>query len=84
MTIEGHVANERKAIPATCALHPGPMGFTNLMVNMHEETIVLDPHVTGCCVIMLDEAGARALCNALMEWLKQTGRLPGAVCLARI
>jgi hypothetical protein len=72
MTTEGHVANDRKAIPATCALHPGPMGFTNLMVNMREETIVLDPHVTGCCVITLDEAGAalitRPRCAVPITW----------------
>ena len=40
-----------------------------MMVNMRGQTIVLDPHVTGCCVITLDEVGARALCDAVMEWL---------------
>ena len=70
MTNEVDVASgRRKAIPATCALHRGPRGFTNLMVNMRGQTIVLDPHVAGCCVITLDEVGARALCDALMEWL---------------
>jgi hypothetical protein len=77
MTAEGHVASDRrKAIPATCALHRGPVGFANLMVNMRHQMIVLDPHVVGCCVISLDEAGARALCDALTEWLQQTGRVP--------
>jgi hypothetical protein len=37
----------RKAIPATCGLHRGPIGFANLLVSMQDGTIVLDPHVTG-------------------------------------
>ena len=52
------------------------MGFTNLMVNMRGQTIVLDPHVTGCCVITLDEVGDRALYDALMEWLTRIGQVP--------
>lgn len=28
-----------------------------MMVNMRGQTIVLDPHVAGCCVITLDEVG---------------------------
>jgi hypothetical protein len=39
----------RKTIPATCQLHRGPMGFTNLMVSKHNGSIVLDPLVTGSC-----------------------------------
>jgi len=49
----------RKAIPATCQLHRGPIGFANLMVSRHNGTIVFDPHVTGSCVISLDEDGGR-------------------------
>jgi hypothetical protein len=33
----------RKAIPATCGLHRGPIGFANLLMSMHGGTIVLDP-----------------------------------------
>jgi hypothetical protein len=33
----------RKAIPATCGLHRGPIGFANLMVNEQDGTIVFDP-----------------------------------------
>jgi hypothetical protein len=66
----GHSANHRrKAIPATCQLHRGPVGFANLMVSKHNETIVLDPHVTGACVISLHEESARTLRNLLTEWL---------------
>jgi hypothetical protein len=31
--------------------------------------IVFDPHVTGCCVISLDETEARAVRDTLTEWL---------------
>jgi hypothetical protein len=51
--------SRRKTIPATCGLHRGPIGFTNLMVSKRDGTIVLDPHVDGSCVIYLDEEGAR-------------------------
>ncbi|MGH3426034.1 MAG: hypothetical protein ACRDRI_13115 [Pseudonocardiaceae bacterium] len=59
----------RKAIPATCALHRGPVGFANLMVSVNNGTIVFDPHVTGACVITLDEDGACLLRDLLTEWL---------------
>jgi hypothetical protein len=75
-TSEGQSASEgRKTIPATCALHRGAAGFTNLMVKMSNRMIVLDPHVDGCCVITLNEAAAQALYDVLREWLHQTGRL---------
>jgi hypothetical protein len=60
----------RKAIPATCQLHQGPVGHANLMVSKHDGTIVLDPQVTGSCVISLDEQGARRLCDLLTVWLR--------------
>jgi hypothetical protein len=59
----------RKAIPATCGLHRGPIGFANLLVSMQDGTIVFDPHVTGACVISLDEEGATTLRDILTEWL---------------
>ncbi|MDQ3761631.1 MAG: hypothetical protein M3460_08010 [Actinomycetota bacterium] len=61
--------NRRKAIPATCTLHGGPAGYTNLLVCMRNGTIVFDPHVTGSCVITLDQAGAGVLRDTLTEWL---------------
>ncbi len=61
--------NRRKAIPATCGLHRGPIGFANLLVSKQGGSIVLDPHVTGACVISLDEDGAKTLRNILTEWL---------------
>jgi hypothetical protein len=63
------VGRRRKAIPATCQLHRGPVGFANLMVSKCDDTIVFDPHVTGSCVISLHEDGAIALRNLLTEWL---------------
>ncbi|MGH3427917.1 MAG: hypothetical protein ACRDQZ_10190 [Mycobacteriales bacterium] len=59
----------RKAIPATCGLHRGPVGFANLMVSMQSGSIVFDPHVTGACVITLDEKSAKTLLSLLTEWL---------------
>ena len=33
--------------------------------------IVLDPHVTGACVIILDEDAATALFEVLRTWLRR-------------
>jgi hypothetical protein len=60
----------RKAIPGTCGLHRGPIGFANLVVNERDGTIVFDPHVTGECLITLDEQSARTLRDTLTEWLE--------------
>jgi hypothetical protein len=62
-------SGRRKTIPATCGLHRGPIGFTNLLVSKRDGTIVLDPHVDGSCVIYLDQDGATQLCDTLTEWL---------------
>ena len=73
-TVEGATANasreNRRAIPVSCGVHKGPRGFTNLVVERKSNgEIVLDPHVTGECVIILDEAGATALFEVLGTWL---------------
>lgn len=60
----------RKAIPASCELHRGAVGFANLLVSMQDGWIVFDPHVTGACVIALDEEGATTLLYLLKEWLR--------------
>jgi hypothetical protein len=59
----------RKAIPGTCALHRGPIGFANLMVSLHGRSVVFDPHVTGECLITIDEKTATTLRDILTEWL---------------
>jgi hypothetical protein len=61
--------SNRRAIPATCTTHGGTPGYTNLVVTRRGGSIQLDPHADGSCVIILDEAGARTLCEALQEWL---------------
>jgi hypothetical protein len=66
---DGPNKRRRKAIPATCGTHRGPIGFANLLVSMQGGWIVLDPHVTGECVIALDEEGGKKLRNILTEWL---------------
>lgn len=63
-------SGRRKAIPATCQLHRGPMGFANLMVSEYNGKIVFDSHVTGACVISLDEEGAITLRDLLTWWLR--------------
>jgi hypothetical protein len=73
---ERATTDHRRVIPATCALHRGPVGYTNLMVSTRNATIVLDPHVAGCCVLTLDQAGAGALRDALTQWLNEPGRWP--------
>ncbi|MGH4010660.1 MAG: hypothetical protein ACRDTH_21280 [Pseudonocardiaceae bacterium] len=45
------------------------VGFTNLMVSKRDGAIVLDPHVAGSCVLILDETAATALFDLLGEWL---------------
>lgn len=69
MTNGSPVTNGRRAIPATCTQHGGTPGFTNLLITKRDGEIELDPHVTGQCVIRLDESGARNMCETVMEWL---------------
>lgn len=59
----------RRVIPATCAIHRGAIGFTNLVVSARGGMIVIDPHADGSCVIYLDEDSARTLCATVTEWL---------------
>jgi hypothetical protein len=61
--------DNRRAIPVTCAVHKGPRGFANLVVEKQGSEIILDPHVTGECVIILDEDAATALFEVLRKWL---------------
>lgn len=65
----GASRENRRAIPVSCALHRGPRGFANLVVEKRGEEIVLDPHVTGACVIIFDKAAATALFEVLGTWL---------------
>lgn len=60
--------NNRRVIGATCAIHHGARGFTNLVVSRHDGGIVLDPHAVGACVISLDGPGALELFEALRDW----------------
>ncbi|MBV9139311.1 MAG: hypothetical protein JO115_00025 [Pseudonocardiales bacterium] len=54
--------------PAPC----GARGFVTVMVDQRGEQIVLDRQLTGGYGVILDEAGAAALCGLLRAWL--TGR----------
>ncbi|MGH3831517.1 MAG: hypothetical protein ACRDRS_13915, partial [Pseudonocardiaceae bacterium] len=63
----------RGAVSATCAMHRGPRGFANLVLEKRLEPdgaeIILDPNVTGACVLILDEDAAVVVRDALIEWL---------------
>ena len=67
----GASRENRTAIPVSCALHRGPRGFANLMVEKQGSKIVLDPHVTGACVIIFDDDAATALFEVLRRWLRR-------------
>lgn len=60
---------DRRVIPATCAMHGSTKNSCNLAVTREGDDIVLDPHVTGACVLILDKVGSAALFDQLGEWL---------------
>lgn len=62
-------SGNRRTIPSTCRTHGGYRGFCNLRLTKVGSSIVLDPHVTDCCVIELDEEQATAVRDTLIEWL---------------
>jgi len=59
----------RRAIGVTCAVHRGPRSFANLVVEKQGDEIIFDPHVTGECVIILEEDTTWVIRDALIEWL---------------
>ncbi|MGH4025163.1 MAG: hypothetical protein ACRDRV_11350 [Pseudonocardiaceae bacterium] len=81
LVVSGHTAEgglvmsaqrgERRLLAATCRVHGGTPGFTNLVVTREVGSgrIVLDPHVTRTCVIALDQPAARELHTVLGLWL---------------
>ena len=65
MTTRSH----RRVFAATCRVHPGAAGFTNLLVTRQPGRVVLEPHLDGSCVIWIDDTVARQLSDVLLEWL---------------
>ncbi len=59
----------RVVIHASCSLHQGAVGFTNLVVSNRNGEIRLNPHVDGSCLLTLDEGEACVLRDALIQWL---------------
>lgn len=59
----------RRVIPVRCLAHGGSEGLSVLRMERRGEEIVLAPHVSGACVIVLDEAAAVALFDVLGMWL---------------
>jgi hypothetical protein len=66
---DGPAQRDRRVIHTTCAIHPGSRGFCNLVMTKEDGDIVLNPHTTGACVLILDETEATAMRDALTEWL---------------
>lgn len=66
---ESPTGNNRRTIPSTCRTHGGCRGFCNFRLTKVGDSIVLDPHVAGCCVIELDQDQATAVRDTLTEWL---------------
>lgn len=67
VTGQGRRTDDR-TISSTCQIH-GARGFCNLRLTKVGSDIVLNPHVDGSCVITLDEDGAVAMRDLLIEWL---------------
>lgn len=60
----------RRVIHASCTCAGVARGFANLVVRkLPNGHIEIDPHVTGTCVLTLDEEDSRVLREALGEWL---------------
>ncbi|MGH3671533.1 MAG: hypothetical protein ACRDSH_13000, partial [Pseudonocardiaceae bacterium] len=57
--------HRRVVVHASCSVHRGPVGFTNLVVSQREGEIELNPHVDGSCTLTLSENEACALRDAL-------------------
>ncbi len=58
-----------RTINVTCTTCSSGTGWCNLRVTrLAGGDIVLDPHVAGACVIVLDEAAATALFDLLRQW----------------
>ncbi|MDQ4011963.1 MAG: hypothetical protein M3228_15015 [Actinomycetota bacterium] len=60
----------RVVIHASCSLHQGSVGFTNLVVSQRDGEIELNPHVDGSCLLTLSEHEACVLRDALIQWLR--------------
>lgn len=63
------ISTTHRTIGATCQAHRGCKGFCNLRLTKLGGEILFDPHVTGGCVISLDEIEAKAVRDTLAEWL---------------
>jgi hypothetical protein len=61
--------HNRIVIRASCTRHGGARGFTNVLMTKTQGAIVLDPHLTGGCVLELDELEATAMRDQLTKWL---------------
>jgi hypothetical protein len=58
---EPPAARGRVVIHASCSVHQGARGFTNLVIRKLNGEIELDPHVDGSCKLALVEDEACTL-----------------------
>ncbi|MBV8542515.1 MAG: hypothetical protein JO063_01315 [Pseudonocardiales bacterium] len=63
-------SRRRRTIPATCAPHRGPVGFTTLVVSTRGGRIELGQHTADAREVTLGEDGIRVLRSALTGWLR--------------
>jgi hypothetical protein len=60
--------SRRTVIHVTCSTHGGARDFANLVVSKRDGEILMDPHVTGSCVLIFGEAAASQLFDVLAKW----------------
>ncbi|MGH3869649.1 MAG: hypothetical protein ACRDQ4_26815 [Pseudonocardiaceae bacterium] len=63
-------ARNHRAIPSHRRLHGECRGFRNRRLIKTGGSIVLDPHITGCGMIVLDQDQATAIRDTLAEGLE--------------
>lgn len=61
--------SNRRVIHASCSMHGGAAGFTNVVMRKLDGLIELDPHATGACVLRFDEDAATVMRDQLSAWL---------------
>lgn len=69
MSSEDKPRPTRRVVPATCSVHGGTKGFTNVVLVRSTNGLTVDPHATGCCLIEFTPEEARDLHAAIGELL---------------
>lgn len=59
----------RLVLGATCKLHPGTPGFSNLLIHRIGDQFVIDAHAVGACTFTLGQQEIRRLLTWLTDRL---------------